>query len=127
MNHFMYDSTTIELANQMFPTVLVPIGINDWAYYMNQNKQLMMALMTFRSDCQRVSNYRQQKLDSWPSVSVQWETIGGVTRVSSLDAIRLSYFINSDIQDNQTINAFRIAEFVMGKTTNYQTRYLGYS
>lgn len=122
-----FDNTTIELANNLFPTELQLLSPNEWATYMRTNKELMMALLVFWADLNRCAVYRNNGLTSWPVVSVGWSNIGNVQRIDPVSAIRLNYLISNDDISNNTVKAFRTAADVQRATTNYRTKYIGYS
>lgn len=122
-----YDATTIVLANDLFPTELSLLPSSEWAAYMRTNKTLMLALMNFWADCDRVAVYRNNGLTSWPIVQAKYDTTSGTKRIDPVNAIRLNYLFNLGPAGNNTVLAFRTAADVQRTTTNYNTKYIGYS
>lgn len=122
-----YDTNTILLADQLFPTELSLVAESEWASYMRTHKNLMLALMNLWADCDRVAVYRNNGLTSWPVVQVGYHNTGGIQRIDPVSAIRLNYLFNLGPAGNNTVKAYRTAADVQRATTNYNTRYIGYS
>lgn len=129
MDHFMYNNNTIILASQLIPTEMFSLSQSQWEAYLNNNLNLAVNLVRFLADTERVKYYRNQKLDSLPGANLTWENIGGITRVSSLDAIRLNYlFTVSNLSSTvPMVYLMTLATIVVGRKTNYRVTYLGYS
>jgi hypothetical protein len=123
-----YDATTVALAAQIFPTELSLVPQSQWATYLRTNKDLLMGLLVFWAECQRTAQYRQKGLVSLPPARVQYSTVGNIQQLGSVDAVRMNYLLQSDaMTTNPTVALFRIASTVQAATTNYRTRYIGYS
>ena len=125
----MYDNNTIIIASRMIPDEMAVIPYTQWETHLKNNVKLVVNLVQFLADSERVKNYRNQRLDSLPTVNINWKNTGNVSRVDSLDAIRLNYLftVSNYGKTIPMVYLMNLANTTLGHVTNNNVTYLKYS